>query len=96
MSDKKPAATEQTDFNYDYANKCDCSDDDNCGCSFPNNMSHDFDHTQPANQIGNTSHTISHEKIEIDTQHSHLEQDSICICSPDECDCVTTSHKKIK
>lgn len=23
---------------YDYAEKCDCSDDDNCGCSYPNNM----------------------------------------------------------
>ena len=28
---------------YDYANKCDCSEDDNCGCSYPNNMGADFD-----------------------------------------------------
>lgn len=28
---------------YDYANKCDCSEDDKCGCTFPNNLSHDFD-----------------------------------------------------
>lgn len=27
---------------YDYANKCDCSEDDKCGCDFPNNMAHDF------------------------------------------------------
>ncbi len=30
-------------YGYDYENKCDCSEDDKCGCSFPNNMSHDFD-----------------------------------------------------
>lgn len=27
---------------YDYANKCDCSEDDKCGCSFPNNIAHDY------------------------------------------------------
>lgn len=27
---------------YDYASKCDCSEDDKCGCTFPNNMAHDF------------------------------------------------------
>ncbi len=32
-------------YGYDYANKCDCSDDDNCGCDYPNNMSHNFDNT---------------------------------------------------
>lgn len=28
---------------YDYANKCDCSDDDNCGCDYPNNMKRNFE-----------------------------------------------------
>lgn len=28
---------------YDYGNKCDCSEDDRCGCTFPNNLPHDFD-----------------------------------------------------
>ena len=27
---------------YDYANKCDCSDDDKCGCDYPNNLAHNF------------------------------------------------------
>lgn len=27
---------------YDYANKCDCSEDDKCGCTYPNNMSHGY------------------------------------------------------
>ena len=29
-------------YGYDYADKCDCSEDDKCGCSFPNNLPHDF------------------------------------------------------
>jgi peroxiredoxin (alkyl hydroperoxide reductase subunit C) len=29
---------------YDYENKCDCSDDDRCGCTYPNNMAHNFDY----------------------------------------------------
>lgn len=27
-----------SDCEYDYAKKCDCSEDDNCGCTYPNNM----------------------------------------------------------
>lgn len=27
---------------YDYENRCDCREDDNCGCTYPNNMGHDF------------------------------------------------------
>ncbi len=27
---------------YDYPNKCDCSEDDNCGCTYPNNLNHDY------------------------------------------------------
>lgn len=32
-------------YEYDYADKCDCSEDDKCGCSYPDNMPHDFDCT---------------------------------------------------
>lgn len=31
-----------TSYGYDYNNKCDCSDDDNCGCDYPNNMERNF------------------------------------------------------
>ena len=31
-----------SNFHYDYANKCDCSEDDKCGCDYPNNMPHNF------------------------------------------------------
>ena len=27
---------------YDYEHKCDCSEDDNCGCDYPNNMVHGY------------------------------------------------------
>lgn len=37
---------EDDNLHYDYAKKCDCSDDDNCGCSYPNNMKHDYDNAQ--------------------------------------------------
>lgn len=30
-------------YEYDYNDRCDCSEDDKCGCSYPNNMPHDFD-----------------------------------------------------
>lgn len=29
-------------WKYDYADRCECSDDDNCGCTFPNNMGRSF------------------------------------------------------
>ena len=34
-----------TGCHYDYAAKCDCSDDDNCGCTYPNNMGRSYDDT---------------------------------------------------
>lgn len=34
---------EKEKYEYDYATKCDCSEDDNCGCTYPNNMGPDFD-----------------------------------------------------
>lgn len=33
---------EKEEYRYDYANKCDCSEDDNCGCTYPNNMAQNF------------------------------------------------------
>ena len=37
-----------SNYHYDYKNKCDCSEDDKCGCDFPNNMPHNF--TQDYNE----------------------------------------------
>ncbi len=44
------------ELHYDLSNKCDCSDDDNCGCVFPNNMSHDFDTKETHYAYGTPSH----------------------------------------
>ena len=40
--------TDTTAYRYDYADKCDCSEDDKCGCDYPNNMKHDFNNSKTA------------------------------------------------
>lgn len=52
---------------YDYQNKCDCSEDDKCGCTYPNNMAHNYSsdcftddkaissHTEQTATIGKTA-----------------------------------------
>lgn len=48
-------------WNYDYDSRCDCSEDDRCGCSFPSNMARGFvtQRTVPTNcsctQAGETA-----------------------------------------
>lgn len=44
---------------YDYQNKCDCSEDDNCGCSFPNNMPHDYTSDCFADKTQATEQTVA-------------------------------------
>ena len=48
----------------DYANKCDCRDDDNCGCTYPNNCSQGFDCPDDCHGCGNEAKTtITHHPI---------------------------------
>lgn len=94
MSDNK--STPKDVYAYDYANKCDCSEDDKCGCSFPNNLSHDFDTHCPQNQENSCAKTVSREKLEIRTPNAHIKKDSVCICSPQECDCTITNSEYTK
>lgn len=52
---------------YDYANKCDCSEDDKCGCTFPNNMPHNFDcseekMTNPFDQLAQSAAILRDEE----------------------------------
>lgn len=37
-------------YQYDYEDKCDCSEDDKCGCTYPNNMPHDVKCTSSKNK----------------------------------------------
>lgn len=94
MSDNQ--STSNSQYSYDYAHKCDCSEDDNCGCSFPNNIPHDFDIHCPKNQENSCNKTVTKEKVEIKTPNAHLKKDSICICSPQECDCTITNSEYTK
>lgn len=97
MTNKISSKTSDQDkFSYDYANKCDCSDDDKCGCSFPNNLSHDFDDHCAQNQEKNCPTSIHLKKVEINTPNTHLEKESICVCSPSQCDCTITRNEKNK
>ena len=41
-------------WNYDYASKCDCADDDNCGCSYPENMSRTYTKNAAAEETAAT------------------------------------------
>lgn len=94
MTDHKPATTHG--YSYDYGNKCDCSEDDKCGCTYPNNLSHDFDVHCTENQENSCAKTVTKEKIEIKTPNTHLKKDSVCVCSPQECECVITNSQITK
>lgn len=47
---------------YDYENKCDCSEDDKCGCTYPNNMSHNFSCENEYPQLADIQNNILHSK----------------------------------
>ena len=63
MSDKK-------EWFYDYENKCDCSEDDSCGCSYPNNMAHGFDYKLQPSKIN--KHKPMNNLSEINTQNINI------------------------
>lgn len=54
---KEEFKSHQCHSKYDYANKCDCSDDDNCGCDYPNNMRRNFTSSKTTSKT-NHHHTI--------------------------------------
>lgn len=87
-------------YGYDYANKCDCSEDDKCGCSYPNNIPHDFDVKCEDGRCltGDNSRglNVNKEKIEIQTPNVHIKKDSICTCTPEECECTVIRDEYVK
>lgn len=58
---------------YDYADKCDCAEDDRCGCSYPNNANCPLECVKP--------HAAA------ETQPDTLQPNTVCFCSPKDCDC---------
>ena len=62
---------------------CDCSDDNSCGCSFPNNMSNYSCECADNGDCGE----FSHAKINIQTPARHIRKVTTCYCNPQECEC---------
>ena len=58
---------------YNYAHKCDCSEDDRCGCTYPNNMPHDFTCNQPIANNTKTTQVPRFRKSGSKTARSHIE-----------------------
>lgn len=58
-------------MNFENKTSCECREDDNCGCTYPNNLS--AFNCQTANK---NKETIT-----------KIVKDSVCVCSPQECTC---------
>jgi len=69
--------TDRTEFCEENP-RCCCSEDDNCGCTFPENMS-----AMPCTD----DITRTEESFIIKTKDRHIEKDTVCYCSPADCDC---------
>lgn len=70
--------------NYDerYAHSlenCDCSEDNKCGCTFPNNVSNYTCGCTPEQDCG----CIAAKKETV----TRVVKDSVCVCSPNGCAC---------
>ena len=58
-------------MNLDNKASCECREDDNCGCTYPNNLSSFNCQTAAKNK-----ETIT-----------HIVKDSVCVCTSQECAC---------
>ena len=66
-----------TEFPENYS-RCYCSEDDNSGCTYPENVS-SVDEHNPLE--------MTQESYKIKTEERFIEKDSVCYCSPKDCDC---------
>ena len=66
-------------------NRCECSEDDNCGCTYPENMK---SYTLADNE------TRTEESYRIKTPERFIKKDTVCYCNPDDCDCTITYEEK--
>lgn len=58
-------------WNYNYENRCECSDDDRCGCSYPNNMAH-----------GYTSHIVRKVRSAYEYNHARVGEQALNFVAP--------------
>ena len=61
--------------------RCDCSEDDNCGCTYPENMK-SYHLTE--------DETRTEESYKITTPERFIKKDTVCYCNPENCDCTIT------
>ena len=66
-------------------NRCECSEDSNCGCTYPENV--------------NTFHidddvTRTEESFKIKIPERFIQKDTVCYCNPKNCDCTITYDEK--
>ena len=65
----------------DPASQCRCAEDDNCGCTYPENITDSDDLT------------MSQKSFKIKTEERFIVKDSVCYCSPKNCDCKIEYHE---
>jgi len=61
-----------------FSNRCECAEDDRCGCSYPNNVMN----TIECNDI-----KMNASSINIKTPTQTISHDSVCYCGPEWCNC---------
>lgn len=59
---------------YSNYNNCCCAEDDNCGCTYPENISQ-FENAETV------------KKSTMKNKEPYIKDGSVCYCSPDDCDC---------
>ena len=59
-------------------NNCCCAEDDNCGCTYPENIAQ-------YENLTNTDETVN--KPAMKHKEAFVKDGSVCYCSPDDCDC---------
>jgi len=71
------------DISSSATSSCRCADDDNCGCTYPENIS------DPVS--GDVE--MSQESFKIKTEERFIAKDSVCYCSPKNCNCKIEYHE---
>lgn len=68
-------------YTNNHGEPCSCSEDDNCGCTYPENIT-SFENTEEI--------TRTQETFKIKTPERFIAKDTVCYCDPKNCDCTIT------
>ena len=75
MEDKMSENKSRVCCFYDYADKCDCAEDDRCCCNYPNNTDCSYKCVK------------SDKTLKSPEQPLEIKPNTVCFCSPKDCDC---------